>query len=166
VQTKRRGHKHPRFLVKSRYPTIVFLDKQWTEIWCGIRGTKTTKRGDFFLSLLGLQSHTVRAHEELTVLEVAGSCGKRVLGADDVERMRKGLDPSTQIATRAEHSNESSESDDLEPIMNDRRHVGKKRCSSKLGGDEYDGEEVGAGNGSSQKRCKAVRNYCKDDEDD
>ncbi|KAK3634711.1 hypothetical protein LTR56_015138 [Elasticomyces elasticus] len=88
--------------IHDNFPTVVFLDGAWSEIWCGRCGTNCLKhpRGQFFAGTKGLYKHWIRAHKDevtKTIECCIGAAGCRLVSATDVERMRAGA-PPTEVA--------------------------------------------------------------------
>ncbi|KAK5721929.1 hypothetical protein LTR15_006523 [Elasticomyces elasticus] len=88
--------------IHDNFPTVVFLDGAWSEIWCGSCGTNGLKhpRGQFFAGTKGLYKHWIRAHKDevpKTMECCIGAAGRRLVSATDVERMRAG-EPPTEVA--------------------------------------------------------------------
>ncbi|KAK4890889.1 hypothetical protein LTR27_010462 [Elasticomyces elasticus] len=88
--------------IHDKFPTIVFLDGAWSEIWCGRCGTNCLKysRGQFIAGTKGLYKHWIGIHKDevnKTMECCIGAAGRRLVSATDVERMRAG-EPPTEVA--------------------------------------------------------------------
>ncbi|KAK5714775.1 hypothetical protein LTR17_017022 [Elasticomyces elasticus] len=88
--------------IHDNFPTVVFLDGAWSEIWCGSCGTNCLKhpRGQLFAGTKGLYKHWIRLHKDevdKTMECCIGAAGRRLVSATDVERMRAG-EPPIEVA--------------------------------------------------------------------
>ena len=79
--------------IPARYPTVVFIDGTWTEIWCGSCGTNINLQRNYLLGLTGLLHHQAQMHKDTdnSMAACMKTCGRRVLGKAEVDLMQDGL---------------------------------------------------------------------------
>lgn len=89
----------PDYLNEERYPTIVLLNQQWTEIRCSICGANARNSPyTFFRGIHGLHNHIVAAHHPKMPLDDAMELfTRRILNAQDVDRIGNGQSPLVKI---------------------------------------------------------------------
>ncbi|KAK5119666.1 hypothetical protein LTR85_007495 [Meristemomyces frigidus] len=74
-------------IIHAKYPTVVYLDGVWTEIWCGTCGANSDRqRRTFFSGASGLFRHWNKMHMDgkSTLNASLASCGRRILDDEEV----------------------------------------------------------------------------------
>ncbi|KAK4959758.1 hypothetical protein LTR10_002645 [Elasticomyces elasticus] len=89
-------------IIHDNFPTVVFLDGAWSEIWCGRCGTncRAPPHKLFITGADGLHKHWCRIHKDeliKTLDHAIGAARRRLVSATDVERMRAG-EPPLEVA--------------------------------------------------------------------
>lgn len=80
-------------VIHANYPTVVFLEGAWTEIWCSICGANTALSSrNFFIGISGLHRHLMRIHktENNKLVNVSAMFGRRIVSDDEASQMKAG----------------------------------------------------------------------------
>ncbi|KAK5737257.1 hypothetical protein LTR17_006869 [Elasticomyces elasticus] len=82
-------------MIHPNFPTVIFFDGAWSEIWCGRCGSNSTQQR-FVTGAKGLHKHCYMAHKnelDKALKDCIGAAKRRLVSATDVDRMRAGNAP-------------------------------------------------------------------------
>ncbi|KAK5686674.1 hypothetical protein LTS10_002797 [Elasticomyces elasticus] len=82
-------------MIHPNFPTVIFFNGAWSEIWCGRCGSNSTQQR-FVTGAKGVHKHCYMAHKnelDKTLKDCIGAAKRRLVSATDVDRMRAGEAP-------------------------------------------------------------------------